>query len=50
MPVSNTPIHVSRNASLPRKVFHFFLTVPGGRFADSKAIYDEMVRSYRLGS
>ncbi|GIJ53558.1 hypothetical protein Vau01_010740 [Virgisporangium aurantiacum] len=32
------------------KVFHFFLTVPGGKFADSKAIYDEMVRSYRLGS
>ena len=24
MPVSPTPIHVSRNASLPRKVFHFF--------------------------
>jgi serine/threonine protein kinase len=31
------------------KVFHFFLTVPEGKFADSKPIYDEMVRSYRLG-
>jgi hypothetical protein len=31
------------------KVFHFFLTVPDGQFAASKPIYDEMVRSYRLG-
>jgi serine/threonine protein kinase len=31
------------------KVYHFFLTVPDGKFADSKPIYDEMVRSYRLG-
>jgi serine/threonine protein kinase len=31
------------------KAFHFFLTVPDGKFTDSKPIYDEMVRSYRLG-
>jgi hypothetical protein len=31
------------------KVFHFFLTVPDRNFADSRPIYDEMVRSYRLG-
>jgi hypothetical protein len=31
------------------KVYHFFLTVPDGKFADSKPIYDEMVRSYHLG-
>jgi hypothetical protein len=29
--------------------YHFFLTVPDSRFAESKIIFDEMVRSFRLG-
>lgn len=32
------------------KAYHFFLTVPAAKFDASKPIYDEMVRSYRLGS
>jgi hypothetical protein len=30
------------------KSYNFFVSVPDGRFADSKIIYDEMVRSFRL--
>jgi hypothetical protein len=32
------------------QAFQFFLTVPDSQFAASKPIYDEMVRSYRLGA
>jgi eukaryotic-like serine/threonine-protein kinase len=30
------------------KAYHFYLTVPDAQFADSKVIYDEMVRSFKL--
>jgi len=30
------------------KAYHFYLTVPDAQFADSKVIFDEMVRSFRL--
>jgi hypothetical protein len=30
------------------KAYHFYLTVPDAHFAESKVIYDEMVRSFRL--
>jgi hypothetical protein len=32
------------------KSYNFFVSVPDSRFLDSKAIYDEMVRSFRLTS
>ena len=32
------------------KAYQFFLTVPDNLYAASKPIYDEMVRSYRLGA
>jgi hypothetical protein len=32
------------------RAYHFFLTVPDSRFADSKVIYDEMVRTFQLGA
>jgi len=30
------------------KAYHFYLTVPDARFAESKIIFDEMVRSFQL--
>ncbi|UWZ49343.1 protein kinase [Dactylosporangium matsuzakiense] len=30
------------------KAYHFFVTVPDAKFAESKAIFDEMVRSFKL--
>ncbi|WP_432835020.1 serine/threonine-protein kinase [Dactylosporangium sp. CA-092794] len=30
------------------KAYHFFVTVPDARFTESKAIFDEMVRSFKL--
>ncbi|WP_308195490.1 serine/threonine-protein kinase [Dactylosporangium sp. AC04546] len=30
------------------KAYHFFVTVPEARFQESKAIFDEMVRSFKL--
>ncbi len=30
------------------KAYHFYLTVPDSQFGDSKVIFDEMVRSFRL--
>ena len=30
------------------KAYHFYLTVPDARFADSKIIFDEMVRSFQF--
>jgi serine/threonine protein kinase len=30
------------------KAYHFYLTVPDSRFAESKVIFDEMVRSFRF--
>ncbi|MFI5906602.1 serine/threonine-protein kinase [Dactylosporangium sp. NPDC051541] len=30
------------------KAYHFFVTVPDTKFAESKAIFDEMVRSFKL--
>jgi serine/threonine protein kinase len=30
------------------KAYHFFMTVPEPRFADSKIIFDELVRSFKL--
>jgi hypothetical protein len=30
------------------KAYHFYLTVPDAEFAESRAIYDEMVRSFQL--
>jgi hypothetical protein len=30
------------------KSYNFFVSVPDSKFADSKAIYDEMVRTFRL--
>jgi hypothetical protein len=31
-----------------KKAYHFYLSVPEARFADSKIIFDEMVRSFRF--
>ncbi|MET7425346.1 serine/threonine-protein kinase [Dactylosporangium sp. NPDC005555] len=32
------------------KSYHFFVTVPEARFAESKVIFDEMVRSFKLST